>query len=428
MNRSAAIRLSESSSPSSISHARDLFLLLIACLLCLGIVMVYSASMTSRPSDQEQIYLSRHLTYLMIALLSAGLIVHTKRSVIELLSPWLFWGSVLLLVGVLIPGIGHRVNGAQRWIRLGGLTIQPSELLKLTLPLYLAYRHQYCSALLQFSAPNASSAKASAVCEKETNRDELRWFNWLGFHPNMEQIQLIAAVLFSTGLVMMQPDLGTSVMLFVAASLFLFAIRWPMKLFLTMGTGCLSVAMLLMLIRPYQWKRITGFWAGLNDLDAAPYQVKQSLLAIGSGGFWGTGLGQGTQKLSYLPEAQTDFLLAVVGEELGLLGLMSVLLLWVGIYVCGLRLLMRLKQARPIDYVLGWTYLTMVLLQAVVNAGVVFAVLPPKGISHPLLSYGGSNLVVTLSMLALVYQLTTSEQTILSTEWKQDSSLEQAAA
>lgn len=162
-----------------------------------------------------------------------------------------------------------------------------------------------------------------------------------------------------------------------------------------------------MLAKPYQLQRVKGFLETWQDWTQAPYHLKQSLVTLAAGGTWGTGIGRGGQKLSFLPEAHTDFVFAVIGEELGLVGGVGVLLLWGLLFLTGLKLLGRVEPGR-FEHAAACTLLTQVVLQAVINVAVVTALVPPKGIPHPLLSYGGTNLVVTLTALGLIFSLTRS--------------------
>jgi cell division protein FtsW len=158
------------------------------------------------------------------------------------------------------------------------------------------------------------------------------------------------------------------------------------------------------LLRPYQLQRITGFVAAWRDVDEAPYQVRQSLITLGVGGTDGVGLGKGWQKLSFLPEANTDFVVAVLGEELGLVGTLGLIALWVGLFLTGLRMLAALPH-RSFEYAAGVTLLTQLVLQAALNVAVVTAMVPPKGIAHPLISYGGSSLVASILTLGIITSL-----------------------
>src|SRR5262249_16692312 len=149
----------------------------------------------------------------------------------------------------------------------------------------------------------------------------------------------------------------------------------------------------------------TGFLETWTNWDAAPYQIKQSLVTFGAGGIFGAGIGKGWQKLSFLPEANTDFIFAVIGEELGLVGTVGLVILWCAFYLTGMRLLSELDN-RSFEFLAGFSLLTMLTLQAMLNVAVVTALVPPKGISHPLISVGGSNLVVCLLSLGIVLSLT----------------------
>jgi cell division protein FtsW len=161
-------------------------------------------------------------------------------------------------------------------------------------------------------------------------------------------------------------------------------------------------------MKPYQQRRIAGFLESWANFDDAPYQLKQSLVTLGAGGLHGVGLGRGWQKLSFLPEANTDFVFAVIGEELGLIGTLSLIALWCGLYLSGLRMLNHLDRSR-FAYLASFTLLTQLTGQAMLNIAVVTAMVPPKGISHPLISAGGSNLVVSLLAIGIVLSLSRND-------------------
>ena len=187
----------------------------------------------------------------------------------------------------------------------------------------------------------------------------------------------------------------------------MFLVGWPIRNFVFAALMAAPAAGYLVSVKPYQLQRITGFLATWSDMNQAPYQLKQSLVTLGSGGLSGVGLGRGWQKLSFLPEANTDFVFAVVGEELGLVGALGVVLLWGGIYAVGLRLLKDLDH-KSFARVAATALLTQIILQAALNVAVVTAVVPPKGIPHPLLSYGGSSLMVSLVSFGVVISLSTA--------------------
>ena len=353
-------------------YDRDLFLALAGVLVGFGVLMVHSASITSWPTEFEQVYLSRHLIYLLIGATAAAICACRSEKFWYSAAPFLFLITGALLVLVLIPGVGTQVKGAQRWLRFGSFSMQPSELAKVALPLFV------CRILCQ-------------------RRGQLN--NWLAsFVPVLLPIGLVVPLVF------VQPDLGTALFLALGCGIALFVGGWPMRYFVAATAIAAPLVGGLVAMRPYQVRRITGFLDTWTDLNQAPYQLKQSLVSLGAGGLSGVGVGRGWQKLSFLPEANTDFVFAVVGEELGLIGTLGMIAVWIGLYVTGLRMLARLPR-QSFAFLAGVTLLTQLALQAMLNVAVVTAMVPPKGISFPLLSYGGSNLVVSLVALGIVIGL-----------------------
>lgn len=362
---------------------RNLFVAFAALLLGFGLLMVHSASVTSWPTEFEQVYLSRHLTFLCVGLAICCFAATRQPDFWMRYAPCLFAATVGLLILVLVPGIGVRVKGAQRWIRFSGVSIQPSELAKIAVPLMMCWL-------------------------VDRNRHRLnRWFT--GTLP------FVFPILVTVPLVLIEPDLGTAVFLLGGASLVLFAGGWPLRNFL-IGVGlAVPAAIGALAMKPYQRQRITGFIQSWANFDDAPYQLKQSLVTMGAGGFFGVGLGRGWQKLSFLPEANTDFVFAVIGEELGLIGTLSLIALWCGLYLTGLRMLNHLDHRR-FAFLAGFTLLTQLAGQAMLNIAVVTAMVPPKGISHPLISAGGSSLVVSLLAIGIVLSLSRDEPAIATLE------------
>jgi cell division protein FtsW len=205
-------------------------------------------------------------------------------------------------------------------------------------------------------------------------------------------------------LVLIEPDLGTALFLAGGTLVAAYLGGWPWTRFAWGASLLVPASASLLLLKPYQQRRIIGFLETWSDFDAAPYQIKQSLVTLGSGGWTGEGLGKGWQKLSFLPEANTDFVFAVIGEELGLVGTLGLVAVWCGLYVSGVRIL-SVHDIRSYRFLAGVTLLTQLAVQALLNVAVVTAMVPPKGISHPLVSAGGSNLVVSLMMLGIVWGL-----------------------
>jgi cell division protein FtsW len=383
-----------SSSTISSSHAasnehadranlRRLLMGLIAVLLCVGVQMVHSASLTSRPSEQEATFLGKHLVYLAVAMV-AGLIAS------RISSDWLrnnavrfFWLLVLLLALLLVPGIGSRINGAQRWFRFGSLSFQPSEPGRILLPMLAA----------------------SIVCRlRETT----------GF--SLSNLPATLIPLFITlPLVAVEPDLGATLFLGTGYILTLFIGGWPLRYFIASGLMIVPAAASLLILKPYQMQRITGFLDAWQDLSKAPWQVKQSLLSLGSGGLNGTGIGSGWQKLSYLPEANTDFVFAVIGEELGLPGTLTVCFVWIAVFFIGRASLAHLNR-NSFEWIFGTTLLLQLVLQAMANIAVVTALVPPKGVPHPFISYGGTNLLVCVTAVGLIVSMSQSDERAIADE------------
>ncbi len=366
---------------STVEQDRRWFITLAAVLLGFGVLMVHSASITSRPTNFEQIHLSRHLMFVTLGLAVAAIAAVTPARTLRALAPWLFVATLALLVIVLVPGIGTRVKGAQRWLRFGPISLQPSELAKLALPLLLG-------ALL------------------DRYRHYLR--SWV-FGPVL--FCLPAALMVP--LVLLEPDLGTTLFLCFSAAIMLWLSGWPLRNFLAGLAAAIPAVVYIVINKPYMLQRITGFVATWTDLNQAPYQIQQSLATLGAGGFWGVGLGKGWQKLSFLPEANTDFVFAVIGEELGMLGTLSVVALWAGLLHFGLRLLSPLERG-SFERTVATTLLMQLVFQAALNIAVVTALVPPKGISHPLISCGGSNLVVSLISLGVIVSLSSAPRRPIS--------------
>ena len=356
---------------------RHFFLSLALVLVGFGVLMVHSASITSWPTEFERVYLTKHLKFLAIAIAAGTIAGALPARFWFRVAPWLFVGTLLLLAAVLIPGIGTRVNGAQRWLRLAGFSMQPSELAKLTLPLFLA--------------------RGVLLC-----RDRLsHWF--------FGTIPFAVPTALTAGLVMLEPDLGTSAFLMGSAGLVLFFAGWPIRNF-SIGIG-VAVSAGVFLMTSYRMRRITDFvsvWTDFQNSDA--WQLKQSLIALGAGGLWGVGLGRGSQKLSFLPESNTDFVFAVVGEELGLAGTAGLAILWCGVFWSGARLF-REFRSNCFASVAAMTLLTQLVGQALLNTAVVTALVPTTGIPHPLVSYGGSSLVVSIVSLGIIVSLSRADET-----------------
>jgi cell division protein FtsW len=352
----------------------------VTALIMIGTVMVYSASISLADSPRFNVapthFLVRHLLSLGIAFCAAALAFQVPMQTWQRLAPWVFVGAFALLVLVLIPGVGKGVNGARRWIPLGVLNLQPSELMKVACVLYAAnftvrkqdYMHQFAK----------------------------------GFLP-------MAIVMGAIGvLLLLQPDLGAFGVIVAIAMGILFLGGVNGRLFAGISGALALVFMLVIWLSPWRRERIFAYldpWSEANALGKA-YQLSHSLIAFGRGEWFGVGLGGSVEKLHYLPEAHTDFILAVLGEELGLVGVLTVVVLFYW-------LIKRAFEIGRQSIALERTFAGLVAqgigmwigVQAFINIGVATGLLPTKGLTLPLMSYGGSALLSTLVALAILLRV-----------------------
>ena len=347
-----------------------------AALILFGVVMVYSASIgyASRASGFSGYYLLRHVVHVLLGLTLMALVVRLRIRLWEMAGPALLLTGIVLLIVVLIPGVGAHVNGSSRWLRLGIMNVQPSELMKLFMIVYVA----------------------GYLVRKQ---GELRNFT--------QGIVMISLVVAAVGaLLLLEPDLGTVVVITFAVfgMLFLGGVRfWHFALVVGAGIGGMVA---LTVISPYRMGRVTSFLDPWADPFNSGFQLVQALIAFGRGGWLGAGLGASVQKLSYLPAAHTDFLLAVIAEELGLLGVLTVMALF------GLLIMRTFAIARQAERV-GMIYAARLAQglgmflggQALINMGVNLGMLPTKGLTLPFMSYGGSSMLVSCIALGLLLRI-----------------------
>jgi cell division protein FtsW len=348
-------------------------------LVSLGLVMVYSASIATAEASRYAGYnpayfLLRHGVFLALALAAATAVFLVPIRYWQKAAPWLFAASFALLVLVLIPGIGREVNGARRWLNLGVATVQPSELVKLAVVLYAAdYTVRKHAVLKQFKR---------------------------GLLP------LLAVMLVVAWLLLREPDFGAFVVVAVTAFGLLFLGGMNGRHFMAL-VGMLAVGFAgLVLSSPYRMQRIFGFMDPWSDAFGKGYQLSHALIAFGRGEWLGVGLGASVEKLHYLPEAHTDFLLAVIAEELGLAGVALVIALFAWIvlraFTIGRQAAMRERhfQALVAQGIAIW-----IGFQALINMGVNMGLLPTKGLTLPLMSFGGSGLIVNCVAIAMLIRI-----------------------
>jgi cell division protein FtsW len=348
-------------------------------LLLIGLVMVYSASIataegSSFTGHSPLFFLIRHTVFLSIGLVGALIAFQIPLRFWQQFAPWLFLGGVILLAVVLIPGIGKSVNGAQRWIGFGPINLQPSELMKLFAVLYAA----------------------DYTARKLTEMDSFR----RGFVP------LAAVMIVVAGLLLREPDFGAFVVIISIAMGILFLGGMNGRLFAFLIIAMAIAFALLILSSPYRWERIISYMDPWRDAFGKGYQLSHALIAFGRGEWFGVGLGASVEKLFYLPEAHTDFLLAVIAEELGFVGVVAV----VGLFaVLTWRCFMVGRQALLLDRV----YSGLVAqgfgiwfgFQSFINMGVNMGLLPTKGLTLPLMSFGGSGIVANCVAIAVLLRV-----------------------
>ncbi|HEY4068688.1 MAG TPA: putative lipid II flippase FtsW [Burkholderiaceae bacterium] len=353
----------------------------VVAMLAMGLVMVYSATVGLPDSPKFARYsptyfMTRQLMFILSSIVVALVTVQIPVSYWEKSSPWIFVASLLLLVLVLIPGIGKGVNGAHRWIPLGLLNFQPSELAKVAIAMYAA----------------------SYMMRKMDIKQNF-----------VRAVLPMAVALAVIGLLLLaEPDMGAFMVIAVIAMGILFLGGVNGRMFFLSVAVLVGAFVLMILASPWRAERILAFLKPWDPLYAQGkgYQLTHSLIALGRGEIFGQGLGASVEKLHYLPEAHTDFLLAVIGEELGFVGVAIVIFAF---FWLSRRLFHIGRQAIALDRVFAGLYAQGIGLwmggQAFINMGVNLGVLPTKGLTLPLMSYGGSAIVMNVAALAIVIRI-----------------------
>jgi cell division protein FtsW len=342
----------------------------VAALLALGLVMLYSSSMTQ---------VGAHYLMLQLVWCAFGFVLCVAATALDYQwlkkAAWpLFIFALVLLVLVLLPlphGITKKINGAHRWFIFPGMRLQPSEFAKLALIVMLAWYGDRCQRHMQ-------TWKRGVVL------------------PGL----LIAVVL---GLVFVEPDRGTTILLAaVSGSMLLVAgVRWKHVL-IPAAAGAAGLAVSI-LHDPMRMRRIFSWWNLEEHKDGVGYQAYQAMIALGSGGWSGLGLGNGRQKLGFVPEHHTDFIFSIIGEELGLIATLLVIAAFVVVAICGIYIALRSRDTFGSLLALGITLL--ISLQAAINIGVVTSALPNKGLPLPFISYGGSNLLAMFTGIGILFSV-----------------------
>ena len=348
--------------------------LILALLMMCGLLTLFSATYY-KAVDQGDALLEVKKQFIGVGL-GAFLMFVTSRI------PYSFWqkprvvmlaltGSFALLVLVLIPGIGVYVNGSRRWLNIAGLSFQPSELAKIASVMYLA-------STLSFRL-------------KQVER------LWTGILP----LLVVPAAMFL--LILQQPNLSTagSIMIVAVLMMLLAGAKW--KHLSLMGVAGLAVGFAYAWVEPYRRERLLSFRNPFAQMSDEGYQLSQSLIAIGSGGLFGRGLGQGRQKFSYLPYPESDFIFAIIGEDFGLFGCCVVILLFVAFAVAGMRIALNCQERYGCLLAAGIT--AMISVQAFINIGVVVGILPTTGLPLPFFSAGGTSISLLMAAVGILFNI-----------------------
>ncbi|HEY2772344.1 MAG TPA: putative lipid II flippase FtsW [Solirubrobacteraceae bacterium] len=345
------------------------------CLMAFGAVMVYSASSPLGVLNGQGNGTGTFFRYLLFGGIGLAAMYMLERRGLALLDQKLVNTLMLvafaLLLLVLVPGFGVQVNGARRWFAAGPIQFQPSELMKLAIVLYVA--------------------------------------RYLADHPKRMRglRQAIAPVLVVVGpaclLVVVEPDLGTTLVIAFAVTALLIAAGMPARHLAALGLVAAFAVIVMILAQPYQQARLTSFLHPWSSKSTAGFQAVQGQIALGSGGIFGVGLGRSVQKIFYLPEAQTDFILAVIGEELGVLGILGVVFLYGMIAYAGLRTARRAAGRYAKLLATGLT--SLILCQGILNIFVVLGIAPLTGVPLPFISYAPTNLCVLLASVGVLLNI-----------------------
>jgi len=343
------------------------------CLLALGVVMVFSASSTTSllgDSQDGAFYLKRTALFGFFGLIAMRILAVGGVKLLRPLTIPLMCLSIVLLVAVMVPGVGIEVNGAKRWIGAGLFQIQPSEIAKVALILY--------GAQLLATRPRMTRSISDMA-------------------PFLVAVALISL------LVVMEPDLGTAMVACFAAASMLVAAGARMRDLAILGGAIATVIVLAILIEPYRMERLTGFLNPGADPSGTGFQANQAQIALGSGGLFGVGLGESLQKAFYLPEAHTDMIAAVVGEELGLMGIAMIVGLFSLFGYAGLQTARKARE--PYAKLLAAGLTSLIVIQAVINLFAVLGLAPLTGVPLPFVSYGNSSLLTLLAAVGVLLSI-----------------------
>ena len=360
-----------------------MLVLLIVLLAGIGLSTLFSASYyygNYKFGDSEYFF-TRQLMFILAGIFLSFMVSRISLSFIKSMIPLLLLISFILMLATFIPGIGREMMGGRRWIVIAGRSFQPSEFVKLTVILYLA---------------NIFGKKHDRVHD---------FFNSI--------LPPLLVVLVFTGLIIAQNDFSTAafVMTIGLAMFYIAGVKYGYFLFIF--SALVPLSGMLLFSREHRVRRIIAFLDPSSDPVNAGYQVLSARHALSSGGFWGTGMGLGTRKLGGLPEAHSDFIFAVLGEEAGILGILFIIILFLALAVRGYTLALKFRENNLFEYFLTFGLTTSILYQALINMAVVSGMVPVTGITLPFFSHGGSSVVVTFIMCGLLFNLSRNRKNII---------------
>ncbi len=343
----------------------------------IGLVMVYSASaaISMEAHDTLFYYMRKQALFFGLSLGVMFVAASFPYRAYRRISYIILFLAVLLLAAVLIPGLSVKAGGAQRWLNIGGFVFQPAEFAKLAMVLFLGY----------------------SLSKKQTQIQDFS----VGFAPHVFVFALFAC------LIIFQPDFGTIVVLGLITWGMMFVAGVKIMHLLSPTPLLIPLIYFLVVKVQYRMERILGFLNPWDDPYDTGYQITHSLKAFGSGGIFGKGIGLGMQKMHYLPEPHTDFIFSIIGEELGLIGVMTVLALYLILLLKGIRIA---KTSNTMFGALTATGLTMYIgVQVIINTGVALGLLPTKGLTLPFISYGGTSLIVNMAAMGILMNIGASK-------------------
>lgn len=342
-------------------------------LLVVGITMVYSASsvFALKKYNNQYFFLQKQVVGIFVGVIIMYIVSHINFNLYSKLTYFIYAATLIALTLVFVPGLGITAKGASRWVRVASFSFQPAELAKLSIVFYLAH----------------------SLSKKHEN---IKNFS-TGFLPHVIMTGIVLA------LIIIQPDLGSVVIIATILFIMLFTAGVRIRYLLASILMLLPVGYSLIMNVDYRRRRIMAYLNPLDDPTGAGFQLQQSFLALGSGGFFGMGLGDGKQKLFYLPEPHTDFILSVAGEELGFIGLSLILSAFLAIVYRGFKISLEAENFYGSLLALG---ITLVIgIQAGINAGVVMGLLPTKGLVLPFISYGRTAILVNLFAVGVLLNI-----------------------